>query len=204
MNVAMRLKPDSRCLFETASTQRGYFTTVQARHCGFTTDLLTYHTKRGRFRRVYRAVYRLRDYPTWEREEVVAAWLAIGRDQAVVSHESALDLFELSDVVPNAIHVTVRRSQRYLSPPRGVQLHTVTPPPDCTDVVEWEGIRVTSVARSITDAAESGVGPEQVEKAVRQAVRRGLVTSEQLVEAARGRQRRVRDLIGSALDAAHT
>ena len=29
-------------------------------------------------------------------------WLAVGKDTAVVSHESALDLLDLSDVIPNA------------------------------------------------------------------------------------------------------
>lgn len=148
---------------------------------------------------MHRGVYRLRDFPSSEHEEVVAAWLALGREQAVVSHESALDLFGLSDVVPNAVHLTVPRRQRYLSAPEGVRLHTVDPPLDTNEVVERDGVRVTAPARTIVDAAESGVGPEQVEKAIREALRRGLTTQEQLLAAARARPRRVRDLVGRAL-----
>ena len=71
--------PDHSRLFEVASTQHGYFTAGQARTCGFGTDLLTYHARAGRFLRVYRGVYRLRDYPSSPHEQVVAAWLALGR-----------------------------------------------------------------------------------------------------------------------------
>jgi predicted transcriptional regulator of viral defense system len=197
-------KPDPHCLFQTAASQHGYFTVTQARECGFGTDLLTYHTRSGRFHRVYRGVYRVRDYPSSDHEEVVAAWLAVGRHRAVLSHESALDLFELSDVVPNAVHLTLPRGRRYLSPPQGVQLHTVSAPLDRAEVVERDGIRVTSPARTIIDAAESGVGPEQIEKALREALQRGLVSQEQLIAAARGRPRRVRDLIDGALEQART
>src|SRR5216683_4139022 len=107
-------KPDSACLFEVASSQHGFFTAAQARTCGFGTDLLTHHTRSGRFRRVHRGVYRLRDYPSSAHEDVVAAWLSAGRNRAVASHDSALELHELSDVIPDAVHLTVPRSQRYL------------------------------------------------------------------------------------------
>src|SRR5579859_4700277 len=110
-------KADWHCLFQTAASQHGHFTAGLARECGIGTDPVSFHTRSGRFRRVYRGVYRLRDYPSSEHEDVVAAWLALGREQAVVSHESALDLFELSDMVPNAVHLTVARRQRYRSSP---------------------------------------------------------------------------------------
>lgn len=59
----------------------------------------------------------------------MAAWLAAGPERAVVSHESALDLLEFSDVIPNAIHLTIPRSRRGLVAPHGVLLHTTTRPP---------------------------------------------------------------------------
>jgi len=103
--------PDHVCLFDAASKQHGYFTTAQAHRCGFDWRGLHYHTARGRFVRARRGLYRLRDYPTSPREEVVAAWLAAGPD-AAVSHENALDLLELADVTPERVHVTVPRSRR--------------------------------------------------------------------------------------------
>jgi predicted transcriptional regulator of viral defense system len=199
MNDTSDRAPDHPCLFEVASTQHGYFTAAQARACGFGTDLLTHHTRTGRFMRVYRGVYRLRDYPSSPHEEAVAAWLALGREAAVVSHESALALHDLSDVVPDAVHLTVPRARRYLPTHPNVRLHTTTRPLNSADVVEREGLRVTAPARTILDAAEAGTGPEQVEIAVRQVVRRGLLLPDQLRAAARERSPRVRALVEAAL-----
>jgi predicted transcriptional regulator of viral defense system len=192
--------PDHACLFAVASTQHGYFTARQARTCGFETDLLTYHARAGRFLRVYRGVYRLRDYPSSPLEQVVAAWLALGREMTVVSHESALALHDLSDIIPDAVHLTVPRERRYLPPLPGVRLHTSTRPLAGGDVVEREGLRVTAPVRTIIDVAEIGAGPEQVEMAARQAARRGLVLPDQLRGAARGRSQRVRALVESTLN----
>jgi predicted transcriptional regulator of viral defense system len=194
-----RQKPDAECLFATAASQHGFFTASQASECGYATNLLTHHVRSGRFRRVHRGVYRLRDFPSSSHEDVAAAWLAVGRDSGVVSHESALALHELSDVVPAAIHLTVPRSRRYLPALPGVRLHTITRPPSANDVVERDGIQTTAPVRTILDAAESGVGPEQIEIAVGQAVRRGLLLPEQLSAAAQARSGRVRQLIARAL-----
>ena len=90
--------PDSGALFEVASTQAGYFTAGQAHRACFSARLLQYHTDTGRFIRLRRGLYRLRDYPSSPREEVMAAWLAVGKEPAIVSHESALDLLGLSNV----------------------------------------------------------------------------------------------------------
>src|SRR5713226_6786540 len=92
--------PDRSKLFEVATGQGGYFTAEQARACGYSWALLSHHVKSGRFIRIRRGLYRFREYPSSAREEVIAAWLAVGKDVAIVSHESALDLLDLSDVIP--------------------------------------------------------------------------------------------------------
>ena len=193
--------PDHVCLFDAASEQHGYFTSEQAHRCGFDWRALHYHTARGRFVRVRRGLYRLRDYPAWSREEIVAAWLAAG-PEAAVSHESALDLLALADVTPDRVHVTVPRSRRGAAPVPGVTLHTTVRPLRRDEVTTVEGVRLTSAARTIADAAERGIGPEQVELAVAQALRRGLTTPEELREQARGRGRRVAELVENALERA--
>jgi hypothetical protein len=63
-----------------------------------------------------------------------------------------------------------------------------------------EGIAITSPTRSILDAAETGADPDQIERAVVEAVGRGLATSEALLRAARDRSRRVARLIEGALE----
>ncbi|HEY7030828.1 MAG TPA: type IV toxin-antitoxin system AbiEi family antitoxin domain-containing protein [Thermomicrobiales bacterium] len=191
--------PDLTSLFGTASGQHGYFTYAQARSSGVRDNLLAYHTETGKFIRVHRGVYRFRDYPSSPLEEVVAAWLAVGKEAATVSHESALALLELSDVIPNAIHLTVPRSKRNLPDLPGVKIHTTTRPLGPTDVTLREGIRITSATRTILDTAEAGTAPDQVELAIRQAIQRGLTTPRRLEKDARSRSRRVQDLVRIAL-----
>ena len=196
----MNAKPDFQCLFNIASEQHGYFTRSQADSCGYRRDLLFRHKESGRFIHVHRGVYRLRDYPSFPREEVVAAWLAVGKDVAVVSHESALDLHELSDVIPNATHLTVPRSMRNLPKLPGVRIHTTTRAFEPGDVVTREGMRVTSIARTIADAADWGTGPEQIEMAVRQALGQGMTSPKRLEAAISDHSRRVQNLVRGALE----
>lgn len=191
-------RPDHQCLFAVASTQMGYFTAAQARECGFRRDLLTRHVQSGRYIRIRHGLYRLRDYPTSPHEDVMAAWLSLGAE-AVVSHESALDLFDLGTVIPTSIHLTVPRRRRYTSRPPGTTVHTTTRPLDPPERTEREGIAVTIPARAIVDVAAAHMGPEQVKMAVTQALDRALTTPDELEAEARGRTKRVRQLIDRAL-----
>lgn len=150
--------------------------------------------------RVGHGLYRLREYPSSPREHVLAAWLAVGKDVAIVSHESALDLLELSDIIPDAVHLTVPRSRRSLPSGWGVKIHTTERPIGSNERWEREGIAITAPTRSILDAAETGADPDQIERAVIQAVGRGLATSEALRQAASNRSRRVERLIEGALE----
>ncbi|MCC7103951.1 MAG: type IV toxin-antitoxin system AbiEi family antitoxin domain-containing protein [Chloroflexi bacterium] len=193
--------PNRQALFDVASEQDGYFTTNQAARCGYAPDMLTYHVKRGTFQRVYRGVYRFRDYPFSPREHVAAAWLAVGKDISVVSHESALDLWDLSDVVPDAVHLTVPRARRSLAnrPPLGVVVHTSARRWADGEVRSREGIRLTSPERTVLDAAEAGTQPEQIELAIAQAIRRGWIDVQKLLISARARGKRVASLVERAL-----
>lgn len=192
-------RPDRMCLFHVASGQAGYFTAEQARGCGYSRALLSHHAKSGRFIRVGHGLYRLREYPSSPREHVLAAWLAVGKDVAIVSHESALDLLDLSDIIPDAVHLTVPRSRRSLPSVWGVKIHTTERPIGPSERWEREGIAITSPTRSILDAAEKGADPDQIERAVVQAVGRGLASTQELRRAASDRSRRVAELIEGAL-----
>jgi predicted transcriptional regulator of viral defense system len=182
----------------------GHFTTGQAAAFGLGRAHLSYHAKQGNLRRVHHGVYRFRDYPPTPREEVAAAWLAVGKDSAVVSHESALDLWDLSDAIPDAVHLTVPRARRWQPrrAPAGVVVHTTQRPWREDDVRTRAGLRVTSPERTIVDAAEAGTGPEQVEMAVAQALARGWLDADRLRAAAAERGQRVADLVGGAIEKA--
>ena len=92
MTYSRRNRPSRAQLFELSSEQGGYFTAAEAQTCGYSRALLAHHAKSGQFIRVRQGLYRFRDYPSSPREDVIAAWLATGREAAVVSHESALDI----------------------------------------------------------------------------------------------------------------
>lgn len=192
--------PDHDCLVEVASEQGGYFTARQAHGCGFSRANLSHHAASGRFVRVARGLYRLKGYPSSPYEEVLRAWLSLGKDSAVVSHESALDLLGISDVVPDEVHVTLPRTYRGRRKMPGVRVHTANLPPTPDQTMVLEGIRITSPARSIADAAAAGASPEHILAAVRRALTRGMVTAEQLERVARQRGGAVARIILEALN----
>ncbi len=197
--IAHPTTPDRARLFDMASEQGGYFKAGQAGALGFSRALLAHHVKSGRFTRVRRGLYRFREYPSSPREHVLAAWLAVGKESAVVSHESALDVLGLSDVIPDAAHLTVPRSRRNLPSIPGVKIHTTARPLKPGDRIMRGGMAVTSATRSILDAAEAGTAPEQIQKAIAQAIARGMATTRQLKRDARERGRRVASLVENAL-----
>jgi predicted transcriptional regulator of viral defense system len=197
-------RPSHTRLFELVSEQGGYFTAAQAHACGFSKALLAHHAKAGRFLRVRQGLYRLREYPSSPRENVIAAWLATGREIAVVSHQSALDILGLSDVVPEVVDLTVPRAKRYRSTSRGVSIHTTMRPLGKSDVVIRDGVRLTAPVRSIVDAAETGTAPEQIMAAINQALDRGMATEPKLLAAAKARGGRVERLVRQVLEERHS
>ncbi|HUA47437.1 MAG TPA: type IV toxin-antitoxin system AbiEi family antitoxin domain-containing protein [Solirubrobacteraceae bacterium] len=187
--------PDIQALQSEAYHQAGYFTAAQARAHRVSPQLLDHYVRTGRFERRRRGLYRITGFPSGEHDEIREAWLAVGPDKAVVSHDSALALHALSDHIPDAVHLLVPRRHRGVRRPPGVVLHTSTreePIP-----TGWrDGIAVTAPARSIVDAAND-LQPDQLVMTIRQALARGLLTCRQLEEEA-DRQRR-RPIIDRAL-----
>jgi len=154
----------------------------------------------GRFERVRRGLYRLKYFPVSPNEHIMAAWLPLRDAGAVVSHDSALELYGLSDVIPGAVHLLLPRSQRGQRGRPGVRLHTAESQLDPSEMRWITGLPVASPERTIVDCAVAGVQPEQVELAVEQALARGLTTVPRLRGAASGRPRRVRALVESSIE----
>lgn len=204
MSDMTAIEGDSPVLFQIAMGQQGYFTAQQAREEGYQSNYLDHHLRNGRLTRTHRGVYRFRDYPWSPHEHVMAAWLALGKHRSVVSHESALDLFDLTDVLPHTVDLTVPRSVRNLPKIAGATIHTTVHPFEAGDTHTIEGIEVTSPTRTIMDTAAHGTSPEHIEVAVRQALERGITTRRRLREAASTRNKRVQDVIEQAIDVATT
>jgi predicted transcriptional regulator of viral defense system len=177
----------ARSLLSRALEQGGYFTAKQARDIGYDYPHLEYHESTGSFEKVGYGLYRLSTLPPGENDDLIrlSLWSRDRADQpqAVASHETALVLHEISDLLPSRIHLTVPRTFRK-RPPRGVVLHKATLAP--SDVEERGGFRVTTPLRTLLDAAASGTSQEELRKAVREALGRGLVRKAKLAEAAEG------------------
>ncbi len=178
--------PDILGLEADAYQQSGYFNAAQARTHGVSRQLLEHHVRRGRFERVRRGLYRVHGFPTVEHDDMREAWMALSLPDALLSHESALALLELSDNIPDAVHLLVPRRHRGLRGPPGAVIHTRTEG-EQIDVVWRDGLPLTAPARTLLDVADQ-LQPEQLSMAVRQALRRGLLTATQLREEAAHRR----------------
>jgi len=164
-----------------AASQRGLFTTRQADRAGYSSQLLNHHAKAGKIQRLRRGVFRLVHFPPSDDEPLVEIWLWAER-KAVFSHETALSLHDLSDVLPHRVHVTVPaswRGRRLRAPEDVVLHHAVVRRPD----LAWVGVLpVTTPERTIQDCIEAHASPELVAQAIAQARARGLVAPDRLVE----------------------
>jgi len=172
-------RPSWDRLFETASTQEGYFTTQQAAEAGYSSQLLLKHIRAGRVARAQRGIYRLVHYPVGEHEDLVTAWLWSERT-GLISHQTALALHGLSDALPAQLHLTLPAAwrKRRFRVPAGVVLHHADVPPD--DRTWFGAVPATSAQRSLNDCARAGMSPDLLRQAARQAVRRGLVARTEL------------------------
>jgi predicted transcriptional regulator of viral defense system len=128
-------------------------------------------------------------------------WMAVGSDKAILSHESALALLDLSDNVPNAVHLLVPRRHRGLRRPTGIVLHT-RPDNEEVSTVWRNGLPLTAPARTLVDIIDQ-VQPEQASMAVQQALSRGLVTERQLRDEAKRRHKEaaLQSILGMELGA---
>jgi len=181
-------------LYHIAASQAGYFTAAQALDVGFSRRSLSYYVKTGRFERVGSGLYRLALFPASENEDLFRAWLEVGR-KGVISHDSALALYDLSDALPSEIHLTVppttsRRRQ-------GMRLHTnhLT----AGQTTRYMGLPVTTIPRTIADVIAGGLADELVIQAIRQALGRGMVTPQAIWSLGEERGGRASRLIRAAM-----
>lgn len=188
--VIKKEQPAHNQLYRIAEEQGGYFTSTQAAQAGFSRKLLWYHEKAGRFLRVAQGIYRLAQFPSSPFEDLFVAWLRCGPKSAI-SHESALAVYNLSDVIPTEVHVTVPRSASRRR--RGIRQHTSQLRP--REIRKRDGLPVTSVSRTIADVARAGLGEDQVRRAIEEALSRGLTDRKALLTESECRGGRVAYLI---------
>jgi predicted transcriptional regulator of viral defense system len=182
--MAQSHREASRRLFEIAEEQQGFFTTKQAKAAGFAENTHPYHVQVGNWIREYRGIYRLALFPAADRPDLVL-WSLWSRNrneevEGVYSRETALSLYELSDVNPAKLHMTVPTHFRRNSDIPGILvLHYA----DLSegDVQTAQGFKFTRPLRTILDLIEAGtVERAFIRQALRQAIDRGLITRQQI------------------------
>jgi predicted transcriptional regulator of viral defense system len=183
--MAQSHREASRRLFDLAEEQQGFFTTKQAKAAGFAENTHPYHVQAGNWIREHRGIYRLALFPAPDRPDLVlwSLWSqeSEGRGRRVLySHQTALSLYELSDLNPAKLHMTVPTNFRRNSDIPGiVVLHY-------RDLLKSEiqagpGYKYTRPLRTILDLIEAGtIERTFIRQALRQAVDRGLITRQQL------------------------
>lgn len=182
-------KETFECLYEIAEGQGGYFTTKQAASAGFSQKNHGYHVRTGNWLRERRGIYRLAKFPPAERPDLIFWWLwSRNRDdvpQGVYSHETALSLYDLSDINPARLHMTVPRSfQRRRTLSRTPVLHRGSVYND--DIETRFSVKVTRPLKTIADLLVTRtVQMDHMQQAVKQAFQRGLITRTELARAKR-------------------
>lgn len=166
-------------LFELAESQQGFFTAKQAERVGYNNTNHAYHVKAGHWEREERGIYRLSLFPkTPDEQKVIYSLWSQNRDgvpQGVYSHETALAHYELSDVNPSKLYMTVPKSFRRNSKiPKVLKLHYS----DLTKnmIQESRGFFVTKVGRTLSDIIQCGwVSFDLIRQAVLEALSKGLI-----------------------------
>ncbi len=191
--AATRDDANSR-LYDVAERQAGYFTASQALEAGYSHASQSYHHKVGNWLRDGWGIYRLAHFPHVAGEDFVRLMLwsrdRAGVMHAVVSHASALQAYELSDVLPHETHVIVPKRFRK-KPPAGVVLHRADLTKD--DVRDQDGYRITTPLRTLLDVAASPLSLEHLEAATSEALECGLVRRRTLEAAVHGSSDEVRE-----------
>ncbi|RIE16078.1 type IV toxin-antitoxin system AbiEi family antitoxin domain-containing protein [Candidatus Cryosericum septentrionale] len=184
-----KTQESERNIRSIASRQQGYFTARQALEAGYSYPSQYYQNETGNWIREGYGVYRIADYTAADRPDLVL-WSLWSRDrkgkpQGVFSHETALSIHELSDVMPVSLHMTVPPSfRRSARTPTVLVIHRATL--DLADVQVMEGYSVTRPLRTIIDvAAAATISSDLLQQAIRQALQRGLVQRDDLTRASR-------------------
>lgn len=186
--IAMKPRRWDIVLYELAESQVGYFTTAQASDAGLHPVRLVQLERSGDIERVSRGVYRLTRYPLSPFGQYMEAslWPQVRRPdvRGTISYESALALYNISNVNPSKVHITLPPEMRIRrKPPAQLVLHYAHLDPGDIQIVE--GIPVTTAERTIRDVHSAHLGSELVQQSVEDARRTGYLSRDQAKRLAR-------------------
>src|SRR5579872_1447441 len=162
-----------------AERQDGFFTVDQARDVGVDADRLVKLAKSGHIERFHQGVYRLARWPGSKHPDLWPAmlWAQRSNSHAAFSHRTALQIHGVSDINPNRIDLTFPPNTRVRSTaPRSTVLHRRNLPE--SHVETYDGLRVTTLYRTLLDLATDRMAISDVEMVLDRAKQLPLTDSE--------------------------
>lgn len=176
-------------LREIALDQHGFVTTSQAKESGVSKATLSKLAARERIERVAHGVYRVPQVPSSHYDRFMLAVLWTGTTEALISHESALDIYGVCDVNPRAIDITVPEGKRISR--RGGEGYRIHHENIKEGDRTWrEEVPVVTLVRAIEQCVLAGTSTYLLEQAAERGLAEGLIATGdhgRLTEMLRGR-----------------
>ena len=183
-----------KALIEVANAQGGYFTAKQALRCGYSHRIQKYHVETKHWIKEDRGLFRF-DFLYSKYDEYFKA-IFITRDrndlpQGVISHESALFIHELGEIIPHKVHITVPKTYRKKFTEKKYSIFKEDL--EQNEITNKEGIPLTTPIKSIIDVFER-IDLEQIEKIINEASKKGYV-NQHIIETSRTQDETKRKLL---------
>lgn len=154
-----------KTLAEAAFERHGYLTPETATELGIDPAYLRMLARRGELEHPARGIYRLPLVPRGPFDEYMEAVLWPRALTAVICNETALDIYELCDIVADKIHITVptdHKIQREI--PARYVVHHADLKPD--EVTVWQGLPIVTIPRAILECIDAGVRRDLLVQAI--------------------------------------
>jgi predicted transcriptional regulator of viral defense system len=166
-------------LLAVAEENDGFVTANQARKAGIVGSVLARLAQRGKLERAARGVYRIPYFPlarfSQYREALLWVRSDAGPENVALSHETALAVYGITDVNPSIVHITIPRQSRLRrNQPKWILLHRAEL--QSNDVIEHEGLPITTIARTTMDVLTSTGRIELIRTAISDARREGYLS----------------------------
>jgi predicted transcriptional regulator of viral defense system len=168
-------------LADVAADQYGFVSQHDARELGIQSMTLIRMSEHGTLERRGHGLYRLRYFPVSPLDSYMEATLWPRGTRGVLSHETALDLYELSDVNPSKIHIAVPRAHRIRREiPALYRIHHENLPD--ADVTFYEAIPIVTPAHAIRQSHAAHLGPALIGQAIDHGESNGRLTRKEAAQ----------------------
>jgi predicted transcriptional regulator of viral defense system len=165
-------------LWDVAVDQYGYFTTQDATDLGIDPTTVVKLAHRGQVEHVAHGVYRFPELPVTEYDPYMLAVLWTGTADACLSHDTALAGYDVCDINPDRIHLTVPKGRRIRR--RGGELYVVHHADLTADQLRWwHRIRTVTLPTAIAQCITSNVPTYLLRQALTGGRARGLLTAQE-------------------------